>query len=319
MRELHKELLLNKHGEEIFYLKQISIFPNKPLNTEIHGLYEGYWYKVKDGIHMYKKGIIYLFDGDYIYDTCGFSRTISHEYGHHFTLYYLWTREGKTFFNNGKWELSNYYKARKLQNYPLVLGNSRNGYQWAIYEIAAEDYVQLYGSPNVYQVKKFYDVHERLIYRRNNESIKMKDFNVFPQYNFNLPLAQEIPTVKQYWDGLSGWATSHDDQKIIPNINLTCSNHGIYRKEFDIHYNKELKSHEWLFTLVAYKNGQRYPIRTFNLNSTKSYFGSIKCHEKVGDPLYFQSGKVLFRVYAINLNSNLAISSNTIKIDFNLN
>jgi len=311
---LYQELLFNKHGKEILSLKEVNIYPDLPLNTELYGLYEAVWSKEK---RYLKKGIIHLFNGDNFSTALEYSRILSHEYGHHFTLYYLLTVEGKTFFENGGWEHSGYYSARNFKDFPLVSGNIQNGIEWAVFEIAAEDYVQLFGSPNIYQTEKYYDVLDRMKLKVVNKMVKFEYCNVFPQFNFTLPLAGEIPEIKEYWCKLAGWSIESPQ---IKNSNIKL----LYKKcnkkliEFKMELNLKDYGEDWNFTLVSYKMGRRYPVKTFRFSENSCYFGSLtnlSQNNTVEDADFFRSGVVIFRIFGVHPDLGI-VGSNSLKIDF---
>ena len=65
-------------------------------------------------------------------------------------------------------------------------------------EIAAEDYVQLMGSPTTRQIVDFVDVQQVLNGAEQSGSI-LTARNAFPQENMMLPLANDVPGLKDYF------------------------------------------------------------------------------------------------------------------------
>ncbi|KGG79955.1 hypothetical protein Y919_08900 [Caloranaerobacter azorensis H53214] len=324
---LYEELLKNRHGEELIYLKEINIYPSMPETLQEMGHYQGYWSWNNKGDRWYDKGIISLYNGDMITTVEEYSRILSHEYGHHFTMYYLWVKEGKTFKADGNWKNSGYYKVRKFKEYPLVVSDYKNGHYWAVHEIAAEDYVQLYGSPTIYQFETYYDVYDRFYYKLENPEPKIQHYNFYPQENSHIPLAHDIPEIKEYWSSLAGFDCG-EKINTISSISLEWVNYITYEgdkakrlDEFYVNIPNNVDD-EWLYTLIAFNNeGKKYPIRTFTSNdSPYCYFGYVQ--ETVSGEVYkeedseeFRKGIIYFVVNAVN-KRGIAISSNKIVLDF---
>jgi hypothetical protein len=155
LKQLHEELLRNKHGEEIDYLYQIIVFDKPGINQIASNEYtkREFKYNVRfpalpnDWEISYELvlSIMRLYNGNGNTTIKDFAGSMSHEYGHHFTYYYF-------FYNEGL-RGTEYEKIRKLPQelvrYDWSHGelDYRYNHAWYIVEIAAEDYVQIMGSP----------------------------------------------------------------------------------------------------------------------------------------------------------------------------
>jgi hypothetical protein len=97
-------------------------------------------------------------------------------------------------FNSKDFKNSHYYKIRKLKDYRQVNGESsyeENIHRWSIFEIAAEDYKQLLGSPTGKRVTRFLDISQKVgreTYQPVNSASTL-DYNAIPQENWVIPLA----------------------------------------------------------------------------------------------------------------------------------
>lgn len=167
LKALYRELMSNEHGSEMKELKGIKIFPDKGYFRE-KGRAAGYYVRADKEIHLNY--------GDFMTTVESMAKVLSHEYGHHYTIYNMKKKEGVTL---GQTPLSKvpYYKARKLSGNPYVINGYNNGHAWSIAELAAEDYVQLLGS----------------------DTARMG----YAQENTQLPPETEVPGLKSYFRSLS--------------------------------------------------------------------------------------------------------------------
>lgn len=204
LKEVHDELLANKHGSEIQYLSHVYLF-GYDMN-DIASYYYPSYINTTNGYKFNEDCYIEIFDCDNIDNVSEMARYLSHEYGHHFTFYYMMTNEGLL---KQEWRTSDYAQYRMLNQYDELtfIGDLSKPYiyEWDIAEIIANDYVQLYGSSLARSQQDFLDVRERL-------SMRMKDayyydskvFNLLPQDNMRLPLVTDNPHMYDYFYDLSG-------------------------------------------------------------------------------------------------------------------
>lgn len=202
------ELLQNLHGPELNLLSHIEIFPGEEPQT--WGSYYFGFQQAADGTwHIMPGRSIHIYEGDTRTTIDEIARTLAHEYGHHFTIYHIWAGEGKHF--QEEWRTSGYYRARRFEYFPRVgIGEE---HRWDPLEIAAEDYVQLFGSPTARKSEKvqnlldYWEAYVEQHFPWEPERVnnwRRLPFNVMPQENWELPLASEVPGLREYWLRLSG-------------------------------------------------------------------------------------------------------------------
>ncbi|WP_105615016.1 hypothetical protein [Vallitalea okinawensis] len=194
---LYHELLNNFHGEELKYLEGIYLYPQK---EDVAAYYYDDYYERDGGISLGKKARIEIYNMDEYNQIEEIARVLAHEYGHHFTTYYLIEKERK---GQKQWTETEYAKIRQFYMYPLVKSYDDKldplKHRWDISEIAAEDYVQLFGSDLARNSIDFKDVEERLedsIYQYSYTNV---DFNLIPQENLDIPLAADVVGLFEYW------------------------------------------------------------------------------------------------------------------------
>ncbi|PMC39144.1 hypothetical protein CJ195_04180 [Bacillus sp. UMB0899] len=129
LKDLYKELLLNKHGEEITELNEIRILGGTHSSTNTKGSY-----------HSLNQTIV-LYQGATFDKPLDYRETLSHEYGHHFAYYYFpthhlpfskWQRIRGIDVTDMRWDAFWNYDEQFHAIYPQ--------------EIIADDYVLLYGA-----------------------------------------------------------------------------------------------------------------------------------------------------------------------------
>lgn len=207
LESIYQELLENTHGEELSYLSSVQLHGGQSPNGTEEGLYSYTLQKrnflVTTSVRLQKDSVIHLYHMDEK-DTIGeVARVLSHEYGHHFTIYYLAKNDSAFFL---EWEDSDFYQVRQGSIYDEMGDDPDMEHRWMIAEICAEDYVQLYGSPAAKVTEKVYDIAERLDkgYLNSNILYSSQSYNIVPQENMGIPLALEVEEATGYWQNLSG-------------------------------------------------------------------------------------------------------------------
>jgi len=211
---LYEELLKNKHGKEIETLQSIILHAEPARNRlgqltpiETISIIEFSFGALSDGLSFSinrRVSVIEIFNADELSTIEDVARTLSHEYGHLYTFYYFFTSsEGSTWDSLAS---TRYAELRKSEEYDLVTllrmdsFTYRKEYLRVLFEIAAEDYVQIMGSPTTRQVVKFLDVSERLYGQEYPSSVNWNSaMNGWPQANMAIPLASEMPGLTEYF------------------------------------------------------------------------------------------------------------------------
>lgn len=176
LQAVYNELMANLHGAELALLDRVEIHPGGP--EGLAGRWFGAWRtgpggenpRLLPGRHI---AIYHCEDLDLPH----LAQVLSHEYGHHFTYAYLMQREGRTF---AAWQGSQWARLRGLDRYPQV---GSGPHAWDPAEIAADDYVLLFGS----------SLARRGAFLRDGGGRGRLHGNLA------LPLATEVPGLRQYW------------------------------------------------------------------------------------------------------------------------
>lgn len=204
LKKVYEELLKNVHGDELRFLSDVYLYPDSPdgVASYYHDEYSVY----NDIINYQTSCYIEIFNCDRYVDISYLARYLAHEYGHHFTFYYM-----TTYFNvlRSDWINTEYSIIRSLEDYGVVtyIGDITKPYQyeWDIAEIIANDYVQLYGSELARVRIDYLDVKERI--EQSVVEPYLYDFSVFnllPQENMALPLATDVVGLYDFFYKISG-------------------------------------------------------------------------------------------------------------------
>ncbi len=204
---LYEELLRNQHGEELNALVQVMVYPHPDEEAAATQRHIGQRYGLtlkfpsfpsRETFTLHRTGsMITLYDGDSLTTVEAMASSLSHEYGHHYTLYHMFERQGESVVYEG----CQYAQLRGLDP-EQVRANSYNqedyleNHAWYFYEIAAEDYVVLMGSPNSRSVEDYYDTRE-VIQGRNEPLTFARNARV--QENLMIPMANEVPGLAEYF------------------------------------------------------------------------------------------------------------------------
>lgn len=318
LKDLYLELLNNFHGDEFNCLKNIFIYPNAPYG--VNGYYKEDTY-IQNGVYtLGDSASIEIFNGDKFDTIYKIAPILSHEYGHHYTIYNMYNYEG-VYMNN--YEDSEYYKIRNLDKYPVSLKHSEEEgyiYHWDILELLAYDYTQLLGSSNARSSVDFKDLKEILEENLNFSDIYNNSFNSMPQKNLDLPLASEVEGLYAYLLKIGGYTSSvYPKLSTYPVIkNITAS------KTLDdkVMFSLEWSSAEGLgtleYTLIMYPVGNPFsitPIKTVSaLESLTAVFGNYAIKKGDGSINSISQQypeEVVFRIY-IKDSKSYIYSSNPI-------
>lgn len=174
LKQLYSFLLRNKHGEELKALRNVTVMKGACTWAGDEGDAAGVYYAPGD-IELCYGDINTLTSVD---DSFRIQSVLCHEYGHHFTYYYL--RKIRMSPDNIS-STSEWAKVRQIDYQPSVGWNQKKvKHAWAPEEIMAEDYILLFGSTDL--IMK-YGVREE-----NQEILN----------------AAYIPELGKYWEDLSG-------------------------------------------------------------------------------------------------------------------
>jgi len=249
LEEIYEELISNFHSEEMNYLKKIYIYPNSKEGVAGY-YYNKYSINSRGRYKMENNRYIEIFNGDKYTRIEEIARTLSHEYGHHFTTYYVLTKENRSMKD---WGDEVYLKVRGIENYYKQIDD--------ISEIAAEDYVQLFGSELTKKSVDYKDVKERIEGGIKKYYYSSNSYNLVPQQNLEIPLAANIDGLANYWIGLVGKPCYEPNPPNKVNLKIVESKE-IYINKYQYKFEwepVEESNERYEYTLVLYNNVLDFP------------------------------------------------------------
>ena len=224
--ELYQELLLNKHGEELYSLSTVMVMPQRDdyaaathQQMEQNTVFSLHFPAIprRFGIGLSRDaGLITLYNGNE-YDTVEeMAHSLSHEYGHHFTFYHMFTDMEDEDLKDSKYvELRDFDPGYALTNRTDTNYYYNNHHRYIV-EIAAEDYVALMGSPTTRRIAQYVDVEDTL------DGIEGESFwgiNAQVQENLMIPMASSKPGLAEYfYSFVEDEMPDYDEQELILHI-----------------------------------------------------------------------------------------------------
>jgi len=181
LKELHDIFSQMLVGNEIRYLSKIIISNELSLFTQ--GAYFPAYYRYGDRYELAPGRVIVLYKD--FRSTEAIASTLAHEYGHHFTHYWITKKEGKWPDDpNTGWA-----KLRDLSDYPVVWADSglEKTHKWMPQEIMADEYAVLFGPPAL----------RNALVGKNETSL------IGRVENDLIPLPDNDPRIRDYWLNLS--------------------------------------------------------------------------------------------------------------------
>ncbi len=323
LEQVYQEFTKNLISSEVGLLNAVYLYPDTP--DGVAGFYRPSITVDSRGNYKYgQDNYIEIFDVNSYNELSDIAKVLSHEYGHHFTMYYLVSKENKYFSD---WKDTGYARVRKLTNFPKIkyYENMYGAYEhrWDVTEIAAEDYLQLFGSPLAKKSVSYIDVKDRLINNVTDYRYTSNTFNLIPQENLDIPLATEVSGLREYWLGLAGMSqpkvTFPDRPKIVLSEEKKLLNK---YNSYKIDWNEIGDGKSYEYTLVLYPEGDNsfpVPIKTVKSGEGMSaYIGSYVLNQPGGGARVIMenfTGKYLLRLF-IKDSNNFMFSSSEYRIDF---
>ena len=257
LKELHHELLQNTHGDEIKLLNQIEIYDDYPRGKGVAGQYI---FQTISTVLSFKQkmqpGKIELYGGSEHQTVASFAHTLSHEYGHHVTHYYTLQTDQHPLTDAKYWKDTTYARMRGLTNDERV-GVTDVEHRWQIAEIAAEDYVQLFGSPLAKAVTPFQSRVEQAMRGEEPAAVTWSGsmYNVQPQENLLLPLASEVPGLYDFFYKQMQGRAGNYKPPAKPKLSLASySKQGEVGNQLDFTWSEVGENKNYTYTLVTYKD-----------------------------------------------------------------
>lgn len=280
--QLYEELLKNFHSDELNYLSKIYIYPNSPLG--INGLYfEDI--QIKDGKYTFgKNSYISLYNGEKFNSISSIAPILSHEYGHHYSIFNMLKTEGIYYHN---FENSKYAKLRNIKNFPVYyIGHTEDEeYHWDLLELMADDYVQLLGSPNA-KASKDYKSSDELANNKkfNNSGIY---FNLKPSLNPYIPLASEVEGLYNYFLEIGGYTALQPKLKKEPVLSNVYTSKALNSEpSYKIKWSEAEGKGPFEYTLIMYPTSNPFspvPLKTVKTGEKmEAIFGSYVIKNRIG-------------------------------------
>ena len=293
LKDLYDELKLNKHGEEFELLSKVIVYAQpdsyaagdqQTLLESLHIVIDFPAFPKGSGITFYRSsGKIQLFNGDKYTEVSQMADVLSHEYGHHYTFYY--------FFKNNKLHGTDYEKIRNVEVGKVMYDWHKdytyyqNNHQWYLIEMAAEDYVQLMGSPMTKNIVKYIDVNQSLHGAKVN--YQWHSYNGTIQENILIPFADEVPGLAEYYNQFISdepiTKTTYERKSFDLQITKGTSHHDAMSGSLDftnykISWDDIYKNDGAIYTLVCCdeNGGNLFPIKTVYANQAmNAYIGTV--------------------------------------------
>ncbi|WP_250227948.1 hypothetical protein [Anaeropeptidivorans aminofermentans] len=320
LEALYAELLNNFHSGEISYLSKIVIYPDSPEGKM--GLYHEDIAVNKLGNFAFgKNAYIELFYGDTNDTVESMAPFLSHEYGHHYTLFNMINYENKYYSH---WQDSEYAKIRELNKYPVIydLGTLESySRSWDIAEIAAIDYVQLLGSPLAKKSIIYKDSKQLAEAGTGYSEYIPLSFNSLPQENLELPLAAEVKGLYEYMLKIGGYQGESPSIIKKPEIMHITSEKAFINKTYFLSFNPAKGNGPFEYTAVMYPAEGTFlptPLKTIQEGENLTVTFGTFLHEEKGrytGILDYYAGEYEIVIYAKDKN-NFIYSSDPLYYDF---
>ena len=279
--EIYEQLLKNAHGDEIEYLSQVVLYAGEAdYSAAFDAVGDRQQADIDTDVFVDVKALIpqgmsydaapivsdiTIYDMDKYDNATDVAETLAHEYGHHFTMFYFMQSDEAV-------KASEYFSLRGFTDYEHeifynTLPTYYENHMWDVYEIAAEDYVQLLGSPDAKRTQTYMDRMDLLEAGMDTYSLDVEEeyVNVYPQENIFIPLADEVAGLRDYYDSLIGLENEYETPLTPLDFGLQIerkSSQG--HRYYNITWTMVNTDPGALYTLVCYDTDGElyYPVRT---------------------------------------------------------
>ena len=182
------------HGEELSYLGTVNLRPDQPAGQV--GNCQLKWHRDRHGrLQMYKGRVINLYYAEKYTTVDEVAKSLSHEYGHLFTYYWLIKRENKLPDD----PTSGWAAIRQLHDLPVRWRGSQLPYShfWEPAEIMADEYALLFAP-----------------------AVAKADISQLQRYVENTAVTppDSVPGLREYWLNLAGLGTSSTPPLLQPQL-----------------------------------------------------------------------------------------------------
>jgi len=270
LEDLAEELYDNNHSDEINYLKKVVVSGSSSgyaAGSHSHTIeafsiptaFYSFLPKDAEFNSHYEMSSIYLYGAGQDTTAADLALVLSHEYGHHFTMYHF----GLT--NTMDDKETEYYKLRaeEYENQIILEGDLLEDYldfhKWYLVEVAAEDYVNLMGSTNAKRILDFYDNMDRYQAFFNMNFDRLWEIsrdvapciNGRPHENVNIKMPANVEGLIEYYysfvDEEPPYTSPSED---IGTLNLSMYKHNGSRHDFT--WDQPFTDPDVVYTLIGY-------------------------------------------------------------------
>ena len=298
LQSLYDELLLNTHGDELALLGHIYLYPDAP-DGVAGNYFEDVSYNRNGTLSFGANAYIELFNMDRRLAATDVAHVLAHEYGHHYTIVNITAAERRYY---SEWGRSEYARVRNLAAFPVEYGMGASRL-WSITEIAANDYVQLLGSPNARRSFDYPDANERL---DNDISCAAPSyFNKRPQENSSLPLAADVEGLYNYLLGVGGYTAAVPAIVKPPVIEGITADESFLNPKYTITWTAAEGNGPFEYTAIMFPmafSAMVEPLRTvMDHEALSAVFGTVTRDGENGSMraiLDYYAGDYVFVVYA---------------------
>jgi len=285
LKELYDIFKQLPKGEEIGYLNRIALLETG--SKHANGRYFSSMIQINDGPWMLEKGRrieIYEVHKKSLEEV---GWILAHEYGHHFTYYWLLKAEGK----DPDDPAIGWAKVRQLGGLPVYERSIEHF--WDPEEIMADDYAVLFAPPALKQWLAKQDRPDLVSVVEN-------------QY---LPAAESVPELRVYWARITGLDLEAPAFKAPEVVSLKAKRSG-RSISYEVVTNKPLSKDLKYAVLITNRTG---PYGAFLVDATPFRNGSAPL---TIDAVYSGESKYNIRIFAYDPKSNRLTYSPEVWFDF---
>jgi hypothetical protein len=276
LQDLYLELIKNKHGDEINLLQEIRVRGEaKSTDSLTRGQYNSL------------TNTITLYHADTYLEPSDLSETLSHEYGHHFSYYYLKEQH----FSFSTWATLRGLNDKRVR-WDAFWNYSTASHKWYPQEVMADDYVLLYGPTKQVQLKDVY----------SNEAFYRKTVHD----NQDISNVLENKTLHLYLEEATGFPVEHERLIEAPRFNdfhngivsFKITNKAEVAYRLNVTYDKEGQTHYEEFLFIA--EDDTLDMISFSL-----------------EDIVHSTNRIELSIDVIDLNTSIGIQTKTIKVQIN--
>jgi len=283
------ELYQNIHGDEIKYIEAVILEQGSGIHysSNYESIYDfneiplyifGFLPENSCFYDTYEKGILYIYNVDSETTASDIAQALSTAYGYHYVHYYFGLN------GSSKDKDTEYYKLRSAGSSELKVNFIDNedyleNSKWFLYEVAANDYMYLMGSPSARKTKTFGPfTDDTMFFAEINEALKHNFqycLNATPHSNVSLEMPHRVDGLADYFysfiDAETPEFTVHEP---IGDLNMRAEPDS-RMKNIKIYWDTPYKDSNVIYTLVAYDSSNEIVSIVNTINGTQEGHGTF--------------------------------------------